>query len=106
METPENKQEEVSLEEPKKVFAPMTPEMKEKVELRNKHKFVIGKLKELQNIFKYLESLCKSRHERKQFRRDFISNDNFAQSLIDGVVNYYDTGVKVEDEASSSHRGR
>lgn len=94
-------------EEQPKVMAEMSEEQKAKLEQKNKHIFAMARLRELQNLFHYLENInCKNRQERKQFRRDLISNDNFAQGLLDNVVKYFDTGVRTEDAEASNPPSR
>jgi len=94
-------------EEQPKVMAEMSEEQKAKIEQRNKHIYAMGRLRELQNLFHYLENInCKNRQERKQFRRDLITQDNFAQGLLDSVIKHFDTGVRTEDAEASNSPGR
>jgi len=66
---------------------------KKKIEAQNKIKYALKRLDEMKQLFLYLEKTqCNNRSERKQFKRDFISNDKFAISLIDKVIAYYEVG--------------
>lgn len=79
--------------EENKVNANVPDEAKQKIETQNKIRFAIKKLDEMKQLFQYLEkAYCKNRSDRKQFRRDFISNDKFAIALIDKVIQFYVVG--------------
>lgn len=94
------------MENQNKVVAEIDPAIREKMELQNKRKHAVDKLKELRNLFRYLENChSKNRQERKQFKRDFISDDDFAQAIVDKVVQFYEAGVKSSEESDNIRRG-
>ena len=73
--------------EENKVNSNLPDEAKQKIETQNKIRFAIKKLDDMKQLFQYLEKVyCKNRSDRKQFRRDFISNDKFAIALIDKKI--------------------
>jgi hypothetical protein len=73
-----------------KVTAQIPEEEQKLIDLNNKRKYAIDRIKEIKRLFKYLEDVhCGNRHQRKQFRRDFISLDNFSESLLDSVIEFY-----------------
>lgn len=76
------------------VNANIPTEEQAKIEYENKKKYALERLRELRNLWIYLENKNSSnRQQRKQFRRDFIANDNFGINVIDNVIEFYETGV-------------
>ncbi len=71
----------------------LSKEEQAKIEKRNKIKYAIERLSEMKRLFNYLEQAHgKTRFERKQFRRDLISTDKFAEMIIDNVIKFYEIG--------------
>lgn len=65
---------------------------KDKIERANKEKFVLDRMKELRELWHYLESIYgnKNRKSRKDFRRRFISEDRFGSAMMQDCINYYE----------------
>ena len=69
----------------------LTKDQKEKQDRIDKERYAVARLKELQNLWRYFESrMTKNRQTRKAFRRQFITDDNFALGLIQATIEFYD----------------
>lgn len=56
-----------------------------------KEKFVVETIKEMRELFAYLEKKKgTNRFERKAFRRRFITEDNYALSILDELIEFYE----------------
>ena len=92
----EEKQPEITNIETLKEINPTVAEIpqkeKDKIERANKEKFVIDRMKELRELWHYLESIygSKNRKSRKDFRRRFISEDMFGSVMMQDCINYYE----------------
>ena len=75
----------------------LTQQEKDVIAEKNKIHAAKGKLKEMWELFQYLESMHKGRSERRQFRRDFISNGAVMGQTIKNVVAYYEALEKTLD---------
>lgn len=73
-----------------KDFVKDKTENEKRLEKENNARFAIARLRELKNLFQYLEDKrCKNRFERKQFRRDLYTNDKFPYELLDSIIEFY-----------------
>lgn len=68
----------------------MTPEQLQEIEFQKRKKQAVMKLKDLKELYHYFESRFKTRHDRKWFRKRFISEDSFLESLIQETIDYYE----------------
>lgn len=73
----------------------------------DKERFAIKRLQELKNLWKYLAEIygTKNRFSRKQFRRRFISEDNFCTDLIDDCIKFYGAHIKTTEPSIITEAG-
>lgn len=80
----------------------LTADQKAMQDRLDREKFAMKRLQELKNLWNYLAEIYgnKSRWSRKQFRRKFITEDNFCTDLIDDCIKFYGTHLQTETEES------
>lgn len=74
-----------------------------KIQRENAIRYSIARIRELRNLFHYLEEKnTTTRHSRKQFRRDFYNNSEFPDKILQDVIDFYslELGEKSENVVS------
>jgi hypothetical protein len=51
---------------------------------------IVQQLRQMKMLFTQIENSLPNRHSRKQFRRDFISNDKIGANIIQSVIDNYE----------------